>query len=885
MSFAECLSAPPRIEQKEMAMSPRAPSSSALHHGAALIICLVAISTGAVAQALPAGIGQSWDGFVENRGQWDSAALYRGAFGPVSIWLQKDGWTVAIEERTGFGEGPVRIQDAEPLPVETVRSVAVRMRFEGSQPQRTTARDATAARHNWFVGDRARWATDVQAFRTVRLEDLYPGISVVAREQDRHFEYDLEVQPGARLDAVVIACSGHDALGIDANGDLLLETPYGIIRQTAPASWEVDGAGSRVAVASSWRILEGGRVGFDVSRIDPKRTLIVDPGIIWSNLGGGAADDNPGLGAMALSAGGNVNVGGVVVSTTFPVTPGAYQTTLAGAGTWDGWVARFNSSGTLLWSTYVGGNGYEAFRALAIGPGDRVTVVGHSSSTNFPTLNAFDATLNGTGFFGTGDGVLATLDPSLTGSAQLIWSTFLGGSQDERLNSVSVDGAGIVTAAGWTYSSNIPGIPIPTAYQTILNGPQDAILAQLNPALAGNAQLSWFTFLGGTGSDHLVVVAPRPGGTFAVTGATTSSDYPIVNGFAASAPLAWDGTVSVLNPAAAGAAQLVYSSYLGGNNNDYGNALAVDKAGVLVVGGYTSSSNFPTTPGAFDTTYNNGVDIFVTRIDPTLPPSAQILASTYLGGSGDENINDLVLDGSGGVHAVGAVSSTNYPTTPGAYQTMFQGGSPDGWGPFDAFAFLLDPTLSTLAYSTYIGGTAAYDFAYNVVRDECGNVLISGLTRSSDFPSTSGTYSALDDVFLLKLDMLPTGVARYGASTAGCSGSLEIAVRSNPVNGNAAFAVTCAGAPPLASGILAISGGQLTSPLLVSGLSVWINPASPGLLLFPATSSGAGYAVVNIPVPPGPVLVGMTGYAQFAWADPCPPGGLSGSCALAITVQ
>ena len=174
---------------------------------------------------------------------------------------------------------------------------------------------------------------------------------------------------------------------------------------------------------------------------------------------------------------------------------------------------------------------------------------------------------------------------------------------------------------------------------------------------------------------------------------------------------------------------------------------------------------------------------------------------------------------------------------------------------------------------------------FRSVRDPCGNVIVSGLTRSFDFPHTSGTFSGLDDTFLLKMDLLPTGVARYGSPTAGCSGPLESGVLSNPVNGNAAFALTCAGAPPLASGLLGISGGSLSSPLLVSGLAVWINPGNPFLLVIPVSSDLAGYSVVPVPVPAGPGVIGLTGYAQFAWADPCAPGGISGSCALAVTIQ
>jgi hypothetical protein len=586
-----------------------------------------------------------------------------------------------------------------------------------------------------------------------------------------------------------------------------------------------------------------------------------------------------------MSGGGNVNLSGVVVSTTFPVTPGAYQITLQGMGTWDNWVARFDPSGTLLWSTYFGGNGWEWARGLSIGPNDTVTTVGSTSSTNFPFVNGFDSTHNGTGGGGWGDAFLATFQPALSGVSQLTWSTLLGGSADDRLNSCVVDASGVVTAAGWTYSSNIPGIAVPNAFQPTFQGIQDAIVVRMNPALSGNAQLVWFTFLGGSTNDYLGPVALRLNGQVAVHGGTKSLNYPVMNALQpmyAGGP--WETILTVLDPSQPPASQLVYSTYLGGNQSENEGGLEVDGQGRITVGGWTNSPNFPTTVGAYDTSWNGGFDAFLTKIDPSVAPASQLLFSTLIGGSLDDGINDLVADGSGGVHAVGSVQSNNFPTTVGSYQPTFLGGSPAGFGPYDAFAFTIDPTFSSLRYSTYIGGNASYEFAYGVARDNCGTVLISGITRSADFPHSSGVYAAADDVFLLKTELLPSGVYRYGSSTPGCSGPLEIAVASLPQNGNPFFGVTCAGAHPFQPGLLAVTGGPLSTPVIASGLAVWVDQNAPGFFCVTVTSDVRGSCVVSFPVPAGPQFIGISGYAQFGWADPCAPGGLSGSCALGVTI-
>ena len=305
-----------------------------------------------------------------------------------------------------------------------------------------------------------------------------------------------------------------------------MHTRLGDLRQPAPVAWEESPSGERSSVACAWRVLEGGRFGFEVTARDPGRRLVIDPGLIWSKLFGGSSDDDPGYDAIAVSAGGNINVAGVAVSTDFPTTVGAYQTTLMGNGTCDAWVARFAPSGVLLWSTYLGGIGFEWARGLAIGPNDTVTVVGSTSSANFPFVAGFDSSFNGLGGLSVGDGFLATFNPALAGIAQLTWSTLLGGFNDDRLNSVAVDASGIVTAAGWTYSFNIPGITPPNAFRSAPQGSQDAIVCRFNPALVGNAQLVWFTFLGGSTNDYIGPIAVEPNGQVVIHGETSSSNFP-----------------------------------------------------------------------------------------------------------------------------------------------------------------------------------------------------------------------------------------------------------------------------------------------------------------------------------------------------------------------
>ena len=852
-------------------------------------VAFAASAVPATAQSAPSGVALSSGGFVENRGQWAPAALFRGSFGPLDVWIQNDGWTLAVQEHSGLEAGPHGSPSGGgPMPVVTTRGAGVRMRFDGSAVARTVGEGRLDSRHNWFVGaDPAKWTTDVASYRQVKLSDLYPGVSAVARVEGRSFEYDLVAEPGADVDAVRFACKGQDDLFVNADGELVMRTPHGDLRHSAPVAWEESASGVREPVSCAWQVFGEGRCGFVTGARDTSRRLVIDPGIAWSTLYGGTGDEDSSAGAIAVSTNGNINICGVTTSSTFPTTPGAYQSQLLGPGTWDCFVSRFSPAGVLIWSTFLGGTGYEWARDIAIGPNDTLTIVGSTSSSDFPTVNPFDFTANGLGPNAWGDAFLATFNPAFGGSTQLTWSTYLGGTSDERLNAVVVDPAsGIVTAAGWTFSSNIPGITPPNNYQ-LFQGIEDGIVARFNPALSGTAQLLWFTYFGGSTYDYFTRVAIGPAGEVVVQGATQSTNYPVMSPLQLNNAGGTDSTVTVFNPAQSGASQLLYSTYLGGSGEEVERGLAVEPNGRITVGGWTPSSNFPTTPGAYDTSWNGGSDVFVTRIDRTLAPANQLVYSTFIGGSLDEGINDIVLDPAGGVRAVGSVASVNFPTTAGSFQPTFQGGGAGtSFGPYDGFVLSLDPSGSAVWYASYLGGSLSYDFAYAVARNVTGNLYVTGITRSANFPHSTGTYQNADDVFLLLMEALPTGATRYGFATAGCLGFPEIGVNSMPLNGNAAFAIVCSGAPVSSNGgILAISAAPLLNALFVSGLAVFIDPASPSLILFPASSTSSGLAAVPLPLPAGPGFVGISGYLQFGWPDTCAPGGLSGTSAMLVTIQ
>jgi uncharacterized protein (TIGR03437 family) len=296
--------------------------------------------------------------------------------------------------------------------------------------------------------------------------------------------------------------------------------------------------------------------------------------------------------------------------------------------------------------------------------------------------------------------------------------------------------------------------------------------------------LIYSTYLGGSATDSGNAIAVDSLGNAYVTGSTASLNFPTVTPLqvAGGAPDA-DAFVSKLN--ASGTA-LLYSTYLGGGNDDQGNGIAVDASGNAYVTGWTLSTNFPTTAGAVQTTSGGANDAFVTKLNST---GTAIAYSTYLGGNGNDVANGIAVDSSGSAYVTGITNSSNFPTTSGAFQTAFGGGStPASNG--DAFVTKLNTTGTAFSYSTYLGGNGL-DYGNAIALDSSGNAYVTGSTLSTNFPTTTGalqtafggassTSASLGDAFVTKLNSAGAAVmySTYLGGNGGDAGT-GIAVDSS----------------------------------------------------------------------------------------------------------
>jgi len=619
--------------------------------------------------------------FIENQGQWEGEFSYLAKFGPMAVFLEDRGWAFTLTECKGKVRDP-----GDPLAERRVpesapgRGVAVRMRFgNGADAATPIPEQRLSGVHNYFLGnDPERWKSNVPLHGSVRMAGLYDGIDVRARSADGHFEYDLLVEPGAELAEVEVEVEGADGLHIDADGTLVMETKLGPVRQPVPKTWQVTASGERQEVACRYVVLDDTRFGFAAPGWDRDHALVVDPGLIWSTFLGGSGNDF--AFALALDSSGAVTVAGHTDSSDFPTTPGTFGTTHNGTYDWDAFVTRLDPpGGRLLWSTFLGGGVSDWASALALDSSGAVTVAGQTVSSGFPTTpGTYDPTYNG----GTYDAFVTRIDA--TGS-NLLWSTFLGGGGTDWADALALDPSGAVAVAGRTGSSGFPTTP--GAYDTTYNGgTYDAFVTRLDPT---GSNLLWSTFLGGGNDDYAFALALDSSGAVTVAGWTYSSNFfPTTPGaYDTTHNGTYDAFVTRLDPTGG---SLLWSTFLGGGATDWAYALALDPSGAVTVAGFTGSSGFPTTPGAYDPTYNSNYDAFVTRLDAT---GSTLLWSTFLGGGNDDYAYALALDSSGAVTVAGHTDSSDFPTTPGAYDPTYNSGSND------AFVTRLDPTGFNLGIS------------------------------------------------------------------------------------------------------------------------------------------------------------------------------------------
>lgn len=632
------------------------------------------------------------------------------------------------------------------------RSLVLKEKLLNTNSTKAEGVQETPTRVNYFIGNnKSTWRHNLPTYKQVNLGEAYPHVQVKLAAQDKHIEKLFIVEPGGRPQDIRLQIKGARSCSTNKAGELEIMTEAGIVKMTKPVAYqEIDG--KRISVPVSYFVphsaipspqspIPNPRLiyGFTVAAYDRTKELVIDPLLASTFIGGGNADYAY---ALAADTTGNVFVAGQTYSSDFSASSGALDTSLNGP--YDVFIAKFNSDlSTLLAATFLGGENSDSAYALAVDVSGNLFVAGQTSSSNFPIINGYDTSFNGAS-----DVFVSKLDNTLSA---LSASTFLGGSSNESARALALSASGDVLIAGYTSSSDYPTTA--GAYDRSFNSSceynypnneyvckPDAFVSKLSSSLN---TLSASTFIGGGDSDGARALAIDPSGNVLICGYSPSSDFPVSssgvydsthNGGVDAFIFKFDNALTVR----------LAATFVGGSSNDYASSIALDTSGNVFIAGYTSSTDFPVPSfGVYDPTHNGEYDAYVFKISGSL---ASRLAATFAGGS-DYDEADAMSIKSGDILITGYTSSSNFPTTVGAYDATHNGGA-------DAFVTRLNNSLTTLRAGTFFGSSR--DDRAQALAVTAEDVLIAGGTEKADYPTAAGSYDTsfndVYDAFVSKVD-------------------------------------------------------------------------------------------------------------------------------------
>lgn len=684
----------------------------------------------AAASALSQAQANTSQTFIENKGQWNETARFLATSGNLNLWITPQG---AVYDYHVFVPDKSAAKTADKiggLPPGKAYGHVIKTSFVGSQASPTQGAAAQDGVLNYFLGGRS--ATGVRRFSEVRATQLYPGISERWYFDQGAPRYDIMVAPGADPSTVKMKVEGANGLTQLANGDVRIDTSLGPIEERGLAVYQVKGQ-AKVPISAKM-VVEKDIVRFQVGNYDRSSTLVIDP-LVYSTYLGGRGSDLIFWNGVTRDTTGKIVVCGTTFAPDFPTTTGAYSKDKGGH--WNSFVTKMSADGShLIFSTCVGGtqNYYpneesqDRGNAVLMDSSGNAYVCGVTDSIDFPvTPDALKPT-GGTPF----DAFYYKV--SADGS-QLLYSTYIGGSDYDEATGMAFDKSGNTVIVGRTNGGfpTTPGAYSQTGWAFVMKlSPQNKVIfstetwgAPLAMALDADDNIA---YCGWVNED----IHPTPSAF-----RSTPTTFFV-------SKLSKDGTA------------LLYSSYLGGIYNDAVHSITIDSSGSMIVAGVTTDPNFPVTPGAFQTKHTPYGDGFLTKFSPD---GSTLVFSTLMGGSGGpgdysdnyEGFYSVRLDAAGNIVAVGQSTSADYPVTSGAFQNKIAGGK-------DAVLSKFSPS-GALLYSTFLGGSLE-DYAWAVSFDASGNPVVVGDTASRNFPTTSGAFQRTYggdwfDTFITDISLAP----------------------------------------------------------------------------------------------------------------------------------
>jgi uncharacterized repeat protein (TIGR01451 family) len=790
------------------------------------------------------------------------------------------------------------------------------------------------SKSNYLLGNEPRrWHRNVPHFTRIRYEQVYPGVDLVYYGRQQQLEYDFVLSPGADPRHLRFRVHGADVLSVDRNGDLVLQVAGGTVRWHKPKAYQRIGSTTQFVSASY--TLSGRRVGFSIGHYDRRRELIIDPTLSYSTYLGGTGDEtntkvvidvagnayiagttasldfpklkplqaslkgtsdifvtkftpsgssvyfstylggngSDSVAGIAVDISGNAYLAGTTTSTNFPTTSSAAQATPKAPGT-HVFVAELRTPGDqLLYSTYLSGSSMDVASGVALGPSaGKIFVTGTTTSANFPTTPGVLQPTKPAGT--TSQFFISSLDTAQSGSASLVYSTYLGGrtpaSAQTTGGGIAVDlNSNAYVTGGTTYTD----FPVVNAAKAQSSGGVEAFVTKLNPT--GTAPPVFSTFLGGTGDDSGNAIAVDRSGNVFLTGSTTSTDFPTNASAVQRTP--GGGTDAFVTKFVSSGQDLIYSTYLGGGGDDLGQAIAVDSNQNASVAGSTESADFPTVSPTQG--YGGGSDAFVAKLDPV--GTAQFLS--FLGGSSTDHGTGVATDLPGNTYVVGDTTSTDFPVANAAHPAL-TGGS-------DAFVtkFVGVSDLSLAASVTPVppspvGVGAPASFTFTVTNG--GPDLATGVTVRDVLPGGATFQSSSSNQGSCEA---PAGSPSTVVCTLGAMGTNGTATVTVVLASGAAGTLIDGASVSSNSSDPDTSNNSASANIGVTDFEVNVSPATATV----TAGDPAGYTVLLSPVTQGasfPNQISLncpkgvpTGASCIFSSNPITPNGSPVTSALTIS--
>jgi hypothetical protein len=700
--------------------------------------------------------------FISNKGQildqnkiQNDEVLYMYSGKGLNIQLRKTGYSYeffSVNKSIQLQGGKKSI-DAGDISNILMSSHRVDIDFlEMNNGTEIIAFDEHEEKYNYHVSEKS--ITSIPAFGKVLYKNVYAFTDIeflATNDPSSPVKYNIILHPGADLSKVKFLCRGAKRVEIQ-NGSVLIDAKIGDIQENIPFSYYTDAPEKNNEINFK---LSDNTISFD-GKYDNSRTMVIDPATnrIWGTYFGGTSYDF--CTSNAIDASNNVYLAGYTLSTANIATIGAYQT--VHAGSYDAYLAKFNSNGSLLWSTYFGGSGFDIFYAVHISPTGLVYTAGDTDSNSGVTTAGAHQTVYGGGI----DDALIT---RFNSAGQLLWSTYYGGNDHDMLVALTTDNNGNIVVAGHTRSNN--NISTPGSYNPTYSLVDDVLLAKFDSLGAR----TWGTYYGDTGIEEALAVACDASDNIYITGFTTSifsistgGAHQSVNGGSQ------DAFVSKFNSSGS---SLLWGTFYGGAGIEQGNTIEIDNvSGKLFIAGSTTSTNNIASTGAFQTTIASADDAFLGCFNL----SGINQWGTYFGGNDVDYINDLLIDPNKDLVFCGSTLSTNSISTAGAYQPSLA-----LVNYYDAFFSKFSPT-GFPKLGTYYGGDDN-DNARAMVMDNAGKIYLAGETSSSVSIASTGAYSTVyggfGDGFLAKFCLAPEPfISPAGTSTVCFNNSFTLTASS-----------------------------------------------------------------------------------------------------------